>query len=99
MAASATDAELLQLKQPRIEVDQQQPLQGWNRDVFNTNLRIQNADACAQSILYRSEEIMFEETPLHVGMKLNGEDVGFFVYPVIAIINFKVPYHTSSTRN
>ena len=85
MASSATSAE--QLKLPRIEVDQQQPLQGWNRDVCYANLRIHNADACVQGSVHRSEDILFEEMPLHVGMKLNGEDVGFFIYPVRLSIN------------
>lgn len=82
MASAATNAELQQLKQPRIEVDQQQPLQGWNRDVHYANLRVCNPDACVQGIVYRSEDILFEEMPLHIGMKLNGEEVGVFVYPV-----------------
>ena len=75
-------AELQQLQAPRIELEQQLPLQTWNRDVQYANFMLYNPENCVQDIVHRSDEILFDETPLHIGMKYNGEEIGIFIYPV-----------------
>jgi hypothetical protein len=82
---AAIMADLQQLKAPRVELDQQQPLQTWNRDVYYSNFRMVNPENCVQGIVHRSEEVLFDDMPMHLGMKYAGEDVGFYVYPVILV--------------
>ena len=76
-------ADLQQLKAPRVELDQQQPLRTWNRDVYYANFRMVNPENSVQGIVHRSEEVLFDDMPMHLGMKYAGEEVGFYVYPVM----------------
>ncbi len=78
-------ADLQQLKVPRVELDQQQPLPTWNRHVCYANFRMVNPENSVQGTVYRSEEVLFDEMPMHLGMKYAGDDVGFYVYPVVFI--------------
>ena len=79
-------ADLQQLKAPRVELDQQQPLRTWNRDVYYVNFRMVNPENSVHGIVHRSDEVLFDEMPMHLGIKYVGEDVGFYVYPVVFII-------------
>jgi hypothetical protein len=45
-----------------------------------------NPENSVHGIVHRSEEVLFDEMPMHLGIKYVGEDVGFYVYPVVFII-------------